>query len=244
MDATEMRQASAGSGSPSRVAMPADPCMIGRLRMIYTCPMHPQIEQEHPGNCPICGMALEPKGIPAGDDGDHELADMSRRFWIGLALAAPVFVLAMGEMALSGIISPRVSQWIQMALSTPVVFWAGFPLLARGWASVRSWNLNMFTLIAIGIGTAWGYSMFALLAAGSFPPEYLGHGVVPVYFEAGAVITVLVLLGQVLELRARGRTSMALRASWTRRPGPPAACATAWRRRSPRTRSAWATSCG
>jgi Cu+-exporting ATPase len=180
--------------------------------MIYTCPMHPQIEQEHPGNCPICGMALEPKGIPAGDDGDHELADMSRRFWIGLALAAPVFVLAMGEMALSGIISPRVSQWIQMALSTPVVFWAGFPLLARGWASVRSWNLNMFTLIAIGIGTAWGYSMFALLAAGSFPPEYLGHGVVPVYFEAGAVITVLVLLGQVLELRARGRTSMALRA--------------------------------
>jgi Cu+-exporting ATPase len=180
--------------------------------MIYTCPMHPQIEQDHPGACPICGMALEPKGLPAAEDEDHELADMSRRFWVGLALAVPVFVLAMGEMPLSGIIAPRVSQWIQLGLSTPVVWWAGLPFFARGWASIRTGNLNMFTLIALGIGTAWGYSAVALLAADHFPNAYLSHGVAPVYFEAGAVITVLVLLGQVLELRARGRTSFALRA--------------------------------
>ncbi len=180
--------------------------------MIYTCPMHPQIEQDRPGNCPICGMALEPKGIPAGMGEDHELADMSRRFWIGLVLAVPIFILAMGEMPLSGIVAPRISQWIQLVLSTPVVWWAGLPFFARGWASVRTGNLNMFTLVALGIGSAWGYSVFALLDADRFPRSYLEHGVVPVYFEAGAVITVLVLLGQVLELRARGRTSMALRA--------------------------------
>ncbi len=180
--------------------------------MIYTCPMHPQIEQDHPGYCPICGMTLEPRGIPEGDREDHELADMSRRFWIGMALAVPVFVLAMGEMPLSGIIPPRISQWVQLVLSTPVVWWAGFPFFVRGWASIRTWNLNMFTLVALGVGTAWGYSVFALLAAGRFPSAYMNHGVAPVYFEAAAVITVLVLLGQVLELRARGRTSMALRA--------------------------------
>jgi P-type Cu+ transporter len=180
--------------------------------MIYTCPMHPQIEQDHPGACPICGMALEPKGIPMAAGEDHELADMNRRFWIGLVLAVPVLVLAMGETVLGGILAPRHSQWIQLVLSTPVVWWAGFPFFARGWASIRTWNLNMFTLVALGVGTAWTYSVFALLAADHFPSTYLTHGVVPVYFEAGAVITVLVLLGQVLELRARGRTSMALRA--------------------------------
>jgi P-type Cu+ transporter len=179
--------------------------------MTYTCPMHPQIEQDHPGDCPICGMSLEPKGLPAIDGEDHELLDMQRRFWVGLALAVPVFILAMGEMPLSGIISPRLSQWIQLALSTPAVWWAGFPFFARGWASIRTWNLNMFTLIALGVGTAWTYSVIALLAASRFPSTYLDYGVVPVYFEAAAVITVLVLLGQVLELRARGRTSAALR---------------------------------
>jgi cation transport ATPase len=181
-------------------------------KIIYTCPMHPQIEQDHPGNCPICGMALEPKGIPTAAGEDQELIDMSRRFWIGLALAVPVFVLAMGEMLLSGILTPHISQWIQLALSTPVVWWAGWPFFVRGWTSIRTWNLNMFTLVALGVGTAWTYSVLALLAADHFPRAYLDHGVVPVYFEAGAVITVLVLLGQVLELRARGRTSMALRA--------------------------------
>ncbi len=191
--------------------------MVG-CRMTYTCPMHPQIEQDHPGHCPICGMALEPKGTPAGDGEDRELLDMSRRFWIGLVLAVPVFVLAMGEIPLSRIIEPRISLWIQLVLSTPVVWWAGFPFFARGWASIRTRNLNMFTLIALGVGTAWGYSVFALLAADHFPAAYLSHGVVPVYFEAGAVITVLVLLGQVLELRARGRTSAALRALLDRAP--------------------------
>jgi Cu+-exporting ATPase len=157
-------------------------------------------------------MNLEPKGIPAVAGEDDELAGMSRRLWIGIILAIPVFILAMGEMPLSGIIAPRISQWIQLALSTPVVFWAGMPFFVRGWQSVRSGNLNMFTLVALGVGAAWGYSVVALLAADCFPREYIEHGVAPVYFEAAAVITVLVLLGQVLELRARGRTGMALRA--------------------------------
>ncbi len=183
-----------------------------RGKTIYTCPMHPQIEQDHPGNCPICGMALEPKGVSAGDEENHELHDMTRRFWIGLALAAPVLVLAMGEMFLHGVITPVASQWIQFALSTPVVWWAGWPLLVRGWNSVRTWNLNMFTLIAIGVGTAWCYSVAAFFLRDKFPASYLQHGAVPVYFEAAAVITVLVLLGQVLELRARSRTGLALKA--------------------------------
>jgi P-type Cu+ transporter len=186
--------------------------MMGHCGMIYTCPMHPQIEQDRPGDCPICGMSLEAKDPSQTAGLDHELADMTRRFWAALALAVPVFVLAMGEHALSSAIAPRFSQWVQLTLSTPIVLWAGLPFFVRGWASVRSWNLNMFTLISLGVGTAWGYSIFALLAFDRFPPAYRPGGVAPVYFEAAAVITVLVLLGQVLELRARGRTSMALRA--------------------------------
>jgi Cu+-exporting ATPase len=180
--------------------------------VIYTCPMHPQIEQDHPGACPICGMALEPKGISGEEVENHELADMTRRFWVGLALAAPVFVLSMGEMLLAGIIAPQVSQWVQLVLSTPVVWWAGWPFFVRGGNSIRTWNLNMFTLVALGIGAAWTYSLIALLGRTHFPASYLHDGVVPVYFEAGAVITVLILLGQMLELRARGRTNAALRA--------------------------------
>jgi Cu+-exporting ATPase len=157
-------------------------------------------------------MTLEPKGVPVEGSEDLELASMSRRLWVGMILAVPVLVLAMGETVLSGFIAPRVSQWIQLVLSTPVVLWAGWPFFSRGWASVRSWNLNMFTLVALGIGSAWVYSVFALLEADRFPESYKAHGVAPAYFEAAAVITVLVLLGQVLELRARGRTSMALRA--------------------------------
>jgi Cu+-exporting ATPase len=193
------------------MALQRNPAAASKRPVIYTCPMHPQIEQDHPGACPICGMALEPKGIPA-DEEDRELADMTRRFRVGLLLATPVFVLSMGEMPLAGLIAPRISQWVQLVLSTPVVWWAGWPFFIRGWNSIRTRNLNMFTLIAIGVGTAWTYSVAGLLARGQFPPAYLHDGVVPAYFEAGAVITVLILLGQVLELKARGRTSAALRA--------------------------------
>jgi Cu+-exporting ATPase len=182
---------------------------------IYTCPMHPQVRQVGPGSCPICGMALEPEVVSADSGPNHELADMTRRFWVGLALAVPVFGLEMGAHLLghSLMVSPAVSNWIQFALATPVVLWAGAPFFARGWASLRTRNLNMFTLIAMGVGVAWLYSVAAVAAPGLFPPAFRRpDGSVPVYFEAAAVITVLVLLGQVLELRARERTSGALKA--------------------------------
>lgn len=182
--------------------------------VIYTCPMHPQIRQAGPGLCPICGMALEPLH-PAEEPGPSaELRDMSRRFWIGLVLAVPVFVLEMGG-HLGGLvrISSSLSTSIQLILATPVVLWAGWPFFQRGWASLVSRHLNMFTLIAMGVGAAWLYSMVAALAPGVFPSAFRdGMGEVPVYFEAAAVITVLVLLGQVLELRARERTSGAIKA--------------------------------
>jgi len=183
---------------------------------IWTCPMHPEIRQDHPGACPICGMALEPVTVSAEAGPSRELADMTRRFWFALALSLPVFVLEMGGHLMPGLhrlVPPMVSIWIQFALATPVVLWAGWPFFARGWASLRSRNLNMFTLIAMGTGVAWGYSVVATLAPGAFPQAFRDMGgAVAVYFEAAAVITVLVLLGQVLELRARERTSGAIRA--------------------------------
>jgi Cu+-exporting ATPase len=182
---------------------------------IYTCPMHPQIRQVGPGVCPICGMALEPETVTATDGPNPELADMTRRFWVALVLTAPVFALEMGGhlFDLHALIAPRLSSWVQFALATPVVIWAGAPFFARGWASLRTRNLNMFTLIAMGVGVAWLYSLVGVLAPGAFPASMRGHdGAVPVYFEAAAVITVLVLLGQVLELRARDQTSGAIRA--------------------------------
>ena len=182
---------------------------------IYTCPMHPQIRQVGPGSCPICGMTLEPVTVTAESGPSHELDDMTRRFWIGLALTVPVFALEMGG-HLSGLMmlmSRQTSNWIQLALGTPVVLWAGWPFFVRGWASLRTRQLNMFTLIAMGVGVSWLYSMVAVLAPGVFPPAFRdAAGAVPVYFEAAAVITVLVLLGQVLELRARERTSGAIKA--------------------------------
>jgi len=181
----------------------------------YTCPMHPQVRRAGPGACPICGMALEPETATAEAPPNAELADMTRRLWIGGALTAPVFVLEMGGhlMDLHALIAPAVSSWVQFALSTPVVLWAGAPFFARGWASLRTRNLNMFTLIAMGVGVSWLYSVVAVLAPGVFPLALRGHGgAVPVYFEAAAVITVLVLLGQVLELRARAQTGGAIRA--------------------------------
>ncbi len=183
---------------------------------IYTCPMHPQIEQDHPGDCPICGMALEPKVATAGDteEENSELNDMTRRFWIGGGLALPVFVLAMAHLvpAFAHVANGTVSRWIQFLLSTPMVWWAGWPFFVRGARSFRNGHWNMFTLIALGVGSAWVYSTVAFSLPGVFPPAMRMHeGVVDVYFEAAAVIVVLVLLGQVLELRARARTSSAIK---------------------------------
>jgi len=177
--------------------------------------MHPQIQRRGPGACPICGMALEPMTVTADSGPNHELLDMTRRFWVGLALAAPVFLLEMGShlfSAVQDLIPATVSAWVQLVLATPVVLWAGWPFFVRGWASVRTRNLNMFTLIAMGTGVAWAYSVVATLAPGIFPPSFRTMGTVDVYFEAAAVITVLVLLGQVLELRAREQTSGAIKA--------------------------------
>ena len=184
---------------------------------VYTCPMHPQIRQAAPGHCPICGMALEPVDAAAEVGENAELVDMTRRFWIGLALTLPVFMLEMGghilALGLDNLIAPRISTWIQFALSTPVVLWAGFPFFERAWASISHRSLNMFSLIALGTGAAYVYSLFATFAPELFPEGFrMIGGTVAVYYESAAVITVLVLLGQVLELRAREQTGGAIRA--------------------------------
>jgi heavy metal translocating P-type ATPase len=181
----------------------------------HTCPMHPEIRQLGPGTCPICGMALEPVTVTADSGPNPELADMTRRFWVGVGLSVPVLLLGMGGdlfPALHDVVSPRVSAWVQLVLATPVVVGAGRPFFERGWTSVRTLRLNMFTLIAMGTGVAWLYSVIATVAPGIFPDAFRMDGVVDVYFEAAAVITTLVLLGQVLELRAREQTSGAIRA--------------------------------
>ena len=189
----------------------------GAPSLLYTCPMHPEIRRREPGSCPICGMPLEPVQPAAAPLGNPELRDMTWRFWIGLVLALPVAVLDMGAhlhaQPLRQWIAPRTSMWIQFALSTPVVLWAGWPLLERGWVSVRRRSLNMFSLIALGVCTSYAYSLVAMFAPGVFPASLrTAQGLVPVYFEAAALITVLVLLGQVLELRAREATGGAIRA--------------------------------
>ena len=185
-------------------------------KTIFTCPMHPEVQQNHPGNCPKCGMALEPKTISAKEEENPELANMTRRFWIGAALALPVFLLAMAHMIPSlrheSWAMGDTSRWIQFALATPVVLWAGWPFFERGWTSLVTRHLNMFTLIAIGVGTAYLFSAVVMLVPGAFPISFATDGKVGVYFEAAAVIVVLVLLGQVLELRARSKTGSAIRA--------------------------------
>src|SRR5271163_665363 len=202
---------------PSRDATSMASSAPIKAAVIYTCPMHPQIRQVGPGNCPICGMTLVPV-MPTADVGEnHELTDMTRRFWVGLVLTLPVFILEMGghipALGMHELVSPQVSTWIQFALSTPVVLWAGWPFFQRAWASIVHRSLNMFSLIALGTGSAYVYSLFATLAPGLFPAGFHGMGgAVAVYFEAAAVITVLVLLGQVLELRAREQTGGAIRA--------------------------------
>ena len=182
---------------------------------IYTCPMHPEIRQAGPGSCPICGMALEPDVVSLDAAPNPELADMTRRFWIGAVLSAPSVVLEMGGHLAGGhgLIDPALSNWIQLAFATPVVLWAGWPFFVRGWQSLLTRNLNMFTLIAVGTGVAYLYSLIGTTVPQAFPSNFRGHdGTVAVYFESAAVITVLVLLGQVLELRAREATSGAIKA--------------------------------
>lgn len=195
-----------------KAQVPAEPVAPGTM---YTCPMHPEIRQLGFGDCPICGMGLEPEQVSLDDGPSAELTDMTRRFWVGLVLALPVFLLEMGGhfTGLDQIVSPQVSNWLQLVLATPVVVWCGWPFFVRGWKSVLSRNLNMFTLIAMGTGVALIYSFVATLAPQIFPDAFRQvDGSVAVYFEAAAVIVVLVLLGQVLELRAREKTSGAIKA--------------------------------
>ena len=180
----------------------------------YTCPMHPQIVRDAPGSCPICGMALEPRTVSALDAPNPELVDMTRRFRIAAVLAAPVFVVTMAGMVGGGrllMTHGALVNWMGLALATPTVFWAGWPFFARAWASVVNRSPNMFTLIGLGVGAAYGYSAVATVAPGIFPDGFRMHGVVETYFDTAAVITVLVLLGQVLELRARSQTGTAIR---------------------------------
>jgi len=183
----------------------------------YTCPMHPEIVRDEPGECPICGMALEPRQVSAEEEENPELKDMTHRFRIGVVLTVPVVALAMGGyvpgVSMDALVPHGIRVWIELALATPVVLWSGLPFFQRGWRSVVTWNLNMFTLIAIGVGVAYAYSVIATLLPGIFPSSFRGEsGAVGVYFEAAAVIVTLVLLGQVLELRARSSTNAAIRA--------------------------------
>ena len=188
----------------------------GYAGVVWTCPMHPEVRETSNTGCPICGMALEPETVTVEED-RTELIDMTRRFWVGFALSAPLLVFVMGEMIpgspISGFIDPMWGVWLQAVLATPVVLWAGRPFFIRGWQSVKQRSLNMFTLIAMGVSAAYAYSLVATLAPGVFPESFRGHGgTVAVYYEAAAVIVTLVLLGQVLELRARSATSGAIRA--------------------------------
>ncbi len=208
-----------GPGPCPRCGMALEPLVTGAppTRTEYTCPMHSEIVQAEPGSCPLCGMALEPRSVSLEEAENPELVDMTRRFWVSTALALPVLLLAMGEMIpgqpLEQMISRALGGWLQFILATPVVLWGGWPFFQRGWASVVNRSPNMFTLIAMGTGTAYIYSVLATLAPGIFPDSFRGEGgEVAVYFEAAAVIIALVLLGQVLELRARSRTGAAIKA--------------------------------
>ena len=197
------------------MALEFNPTYRPPAKTIYTCPMHPQIRQDHPGNCPICGMALEPTNVGVvAEEENPELRNMTRRFWIGAVLSAPVFILAMWHILPSAPqwLEGDLSRWAQFILSTPVVLWCGWPFFQRGWQSVLNRSLNMFTLIAIGVGAAYFYSAVVMLLPEIFPASFAAHGKIGIYFEAAAIITVLVLLGQVLELRARSRTGSAIHA--------------------------------
>ena len=211
----EVRQDHPGACPKCGMALEPDLSSAPAFRVEYTCPMHPEIVRDAPGACPICGMALEPRTVSLEDQPNPELVDMTRRFWIGAALALPVFLLAMGDMVLGmglgGRVDLRLTNWIGLAFAVPVVFWAGWPFFVRGWASIVNRSPNMFTLIAMGVGAAFFYSAAGTIVPDLFPEGFRIHGVVETYFDTAVVITVLVLLGQVLELRARSRTSAAIR---------------------------------
>ena len=209
----EVRQL--GPGACPKCGMALEPVLAAPItRTEWTCPMHPEIVREAPGSCPICGMALEPRVVTL-EEQNPELDDMSRRFRVSLLLVAPILVFMVADLLpgqpLVHALGPQVMSWLQLALATPIVLWAGLPFFQRGWGSMVNRHLNMFTLIALGVGTAYGYSVVATVAPGAFPQSFREGGQIGVYFEAASVIVVLVLLGQVLELRARSRTSAAIR---------------------------------
>src|SRR3989475_1309114 len=198
------------------MALDQNPAFQEEAKAIYTCPMHPEIRQDQPGYCPICGMALEPDTVTGEPQGENsEAKDMTLRFWIATILTAPVSLLAMAHfipaLHLAHWIPPRLNQWIQFLFTTPVVLWAGWPFFVRGSNSLRTHHLNMFTLIALGVGTAYSFSVAALFFPQAFPSGFRTGSVIPLYFEAAAVITTLVLLGQMLEARARNRTRGAMK---------------------------------
>jgi Cu+-exporting ATPase len=206
-------------GSCPKCGMALEPLTVAapQQKIEYTCPMHPEIVRDAPGNCPICGMGLEPRTVTLTEDENHELKDMRRRFWLSVVLTIPLFIIGMGDLIPGGLlqrlVSPTVLPWLQLILASPVVLWGGWPFFVRFWQSLVNRSLNMFTLIGLGVGMAYGYSIVATLFPDIFPHSFRGHGdTVPVYFEAAAVITTLVLLGQVLELKARSQTSSALKA--------------------------------
>lgn len=212
----DIRQDTAGACPSCGMALEPETPTFAPGKMEYTCPMHPEIVRDQPGNCPICGMALEPRTVPAEEE-NPELADMRRRLWVSAALSIPLMLFMVGDLIPSlgghGWMSRTWVQWMQLILATPVVLWGGWPFFVRGWTSIVNRKLNMFTLIALGVGVAYVYSVVATMVPGIFPASFRGHGQrVPVYYEAAAIITTLVLMGQVLELRARSRTGAAIRA--------------------------------
>ncbi|MGZ5483699.1 MAG: HAD-IC family P-type ATPase, partial [Pyrinomonadaceae bacterium] len=211
----EVRQV--GPGSCPKCGMALEPVSAAPATKIeYTCPMHPEIVRDAPGSCPICGMALEPRTITIEEEENPELVEMTRRFWVSVVLSLPIFLIGMNDVLpgrpLERIASMDALGWIQFVLATPVVLWGGWPFFVRAWQSIVNVSLNMFTLIGLGVAVAYIYSVIAKLFPDVFPDSFKEHGVVPVYFEAAAVITTLVLLGQVLELKARNRTGAAIRA--------------------------------
>src|SRR5262245_13041476 len=206
-----------GFDEPATQGIPAPGSRIPSGSTKWTCPMHPEIVRDAPGSCPICGMALEPLTITAEEPENEELRDMTRRFWTGVVLTIPTLAIGMAELLpgkpLERVLSPPAAAWTQLMLATPVVLWGGWPFFVRGWQSVVNRSLNMFTLIALGVGVAYAYSDVATLVPGLFPPSFRNEsGTVGVYFEAAAAIVTLVLLGQVMELRARSHTGAAIRA--------------------------------